>query len=386
MAPQNMGAFLVAAKARPLDVREAPYPVPGPGEIVVKNAAVALNPIDYIKQSLGNFLYSHIKYPFITGCDVAGVVVDVGPDVTRFKVGDRVVGNALGMEKKHNKSSMCGFQLYTVLLAKMTSPVPESISLARAAVIPLGLSTASCGLFQKDQLGLRHPSPSRPQQENEAPEVVLIWGGSSSVGCNAIQLATAAGYQVVTTCSPKNFDLVRSLGAKAAFDYGSKTVVDDVVRECRAMGGVVAGAMSIGTGAAEACVDVLGACGDGPGSNRFVSMISYPNPPDPDAGVAARILYFMRWSASMWLRTTRHGVKTKFVWGASLEDNEVGKLVYEDFLPAALRDGVFVPAPDPQIIGTDLGAIQDGLDMLKKGVSAAKLVVLLDAAEGAGVN
>lgn len=101
--------------------------------------------------------------------------------------------------------------------------------------------------------------------------------------------------------------------------------------------------------------------------------------------MAARVLYFLRWSASMWLRTTRHGVKTKFVWGASLEDNEVGKLVYEDFLPAALRDGVFVPAPEFHVIGADLGAIQDGLDMLKKGVSASKLVVLLDAAEGRGL-
>ncbi|KAL8408924.1 hypothetical protein RB594_007385 [Gaeumannomyces avenae] len=370
VSPQNRGAFLVAAKTRPLagrDRRQERGHRPEPHRLH--------------QAERGKFSVFHIKYPFITGSDVAGVVVEVGPDATRFKVGDRVVGHALGMEKKHNKSPMCGFQLYTVLLAKMASPVPESIPLARAAVIPLGLSTASCGLFQKDQLGLRHPTTSRSQQETEAPEVVLIWGGSSSVGCSAIQLATAAGYQVVTTCSPKNFELVRSLGAKAAFDYKSKTAVEDVARECRARGGgVVAGAMSIGAGAAEACVDVLGACD---GGGRFVSMVSYPNPPDPDAGVAARVLCFVRWSASMWLRTARHGVKTRFVWGASLEDNEVGKLIYEDFLPGALRDGVFVPAPEPRVIGSDLDVVQDGLDMLKKGVSASKLVVLLT--EGPGV-
>ncbi|KAL8381563.1 hypothetical protein RB595_005716 [Gaeumannomyces hyphopodioides] len=264
----------------------------------------------------------------------------------------------------------------------MTSPVPEPISLARAAVIPLGLSTASCGLFQKDQLGLRYPYPSRSQQGTEAPEVVLIWGGSSSVGCNAIHLTTAAGYQVVTTCSPKNFELVRSLGAKAAFNYKSETAVDDVAREYRARG-AVAGAMSIGEGAAEACVDVLGAC---EGGNRFVSMISYPNPADLNPGVPARVLCFVRWSASMWLRTTRHGVKTRFVWGASLEDNEVGRLIYEDFLPGALRDGVFVPAPDPRVIGTDFDVVQGGLDMLKKGVSTSKLVVLPDGVEGRGFD
>jgi len=49
------------------------------------------------------------------------------------------------------------------------------------------------------------------------------------VGCNAIQLAVAAGYEVFTTCSPKNFDLVKELGASQTFDYNSKTVVKDII-------------------------------------------------------------------------------------------------------------------------------------------------------------
>jgi NADPH:quinone reductase-like Zn-dependent oxidoreductase len=121
------------------------------------------------------------------GSDCAGVVVEVGSNVTRFKVGDHVVGHSLGMEKKYNKSSMGAFQLYTMLLASMTSAIPESLEFEKAAVLPLGLSTASCGLFQKDQLALRHPTVGADKPDNK--EVLIVWGGSSSVGCNAIQVS-----------------------------------------------------------------------------------------------------------------------------------------------------------------------------------------------------
>lgn len=56
------------------------------------------------------------------------------------------------------------------------------------------------------------------------PEPFLVWAGSSSVGLYAIQIATLAGYQVVTTCSPKNFELVKSLGAVAAYDYSDVSI------------------------------------------------------------------------------------------------------------------------------------------------------------------
>ena len=75
---------------------------------------------------------------------------------------------------------------------------------------------------------------------------VIVWGGSTSVGCNAIQLATAAGYDVVTTCSPKNFDYAKSLGAVLAFDYASPTVVADITAALQ--GKTAAGAMAIGAG------------------------------------------------------------------------------------------------------------------------------------------
>jgi NADPH:quinone reductase-like Zn-dependent oxidoreductase len=87
-APKNQAAFLKEA-GKALEVSDAPLPTAGAGEIVVKNAAVAINPLDWHMQDHGVFIQ---QWPAVFGCDVAGVVFEVGPDVQRFKKGDRVVG------------------------------------------------------------------------------------------------------------------------------------------------------------------------------------------------------------------------------------------------------------------------------------------------------
>lgn len=83
----NKAAWIKAIH-QPLTVDSAPYPTPGPGELVVKNAFVAVNPVDWKIQESGGFL---TEYPWILGTDVAGEVVEVGARVTRFKKGDRVI-------------------------------------------------------------------------------------------------------------------------------------------------------------------------------------------------------------------------------------------------------------------------------------------------------
>ena len=96
--PSNQAAWLSSKSARPLEVKSAPYTPPGANEIVVKNHAVAINPLDYLKQLAGNIMFSWIKYPFVMGSDLAGEVFELGEGVTRFHVGDRVVGHAVGMD------------------------------------------------------------------------------------------------------------------------------------------------------------------------------------------------------------------------------------------------------------------------------------------------
>ncbi|GAB3605544.1 hypothetical protein GCM10027413_09530 [Conyzicola nivalis] len=371
--PTNTAAWLGPKHAR-LAVGPAPYTRPGPDEIVVRNHAVAINPLDWILQEVGNIIYPWIRYPFVVGSDVAGQVVEVGAAVTRFAVGDRVLGFATGTDKDENTSAAGAFQSYSVVRERLASPIPDDLSFAQASVLPLALSTAACGLFQKNQLALDHPSA------NPVPTgtTLLVWGGSTSVGANAIQLAVAAGYEVITTASPRNFDYVVGLGATRVVDYTSPTAVADVIAAFD--GKTLAGAIAVGTGSSERCVEVVGACE----GNRFIALASTPasfdavgNGRGRTARLARVMLRIGSSTAALLLKTRLRGIRTSTIWGSSLKNDEVSTLVYESFLPSALAEGRFVAAPEAVVVGHGLDAVQLALDTQRAGVSARKVVVTL---------
>lgn len=338
MAPENKGAFLPAAQANPLSVDIVPYPTVGEDEIIVKVAAAAVNPMDWYIQIMGPQLFPWLKYPYIPGSDVAGTVEEVGPSVTRFKKGDRIVGLAAGFEPRAG-----GFQTYCVLLAKLSSPVPKSLDFVDAAVLPLGLSTAAAGLFQKDHLALDYPKEGAPP----SGKTLLIWAGSSSVGSNAIQLAVAAGYEVFTTSSPKNFDYCKKLGAAKVFDYKSETVKKDLLEAFS--GKTCGGGFAIQRGSEDIVFEVV-AKSEG---RKFVTC-AMPVPENKPASVDA-----------------------KFVFASTIKDNEVGKVIFEDFLPAALERS-YQTAPPPLVVGNGLEKVQEAYEMGKSGAySAKKLLVTL---------
>ena len=363
--PTNTAAWLGTKQAK-LEVKSAPYTHPRANEIVVKNHAVAINPIDWLIPVLGNIAFTWIKYPFVLGCDLAGEVVEVGSAVTRFRVGDRVLAHAVGTDKDRNTSAEGAFQNYTVVLEQLAAPIPDTLPYENAAVLPLALSTAACGLFQKDQLGLDYPSLT----PKPTGKTLLIWGGSTSVGSNAIQLAVAAGYEVITTASAKNFNYVQKLGASQVFDYHSKTVVKDIIAACK--GKTLAGALAIGTGSTEPCVDIVSACK----GSKFVSLastsVSFEN------GVTFPLLLrSLSSSLALQVNTRLRRVRTKSIFGTTLKTNEVSRIVYEDFLPQALATGHYIAAPEPYVVGKGLGSIQAGFDVQRQGVSAKKVVVSL---------
>jgi NADPH:quinone reductase-like Zn-dependent oxidoreductase len=336
----NYAAWLVAEKSRPFEVKPSRMGIPGENQILIKNHALAVNPIDGKLQALA---YYKVRYPNILGQDVAGEVVEVGPSVTRFKKGDRVMGNPAGFATKKDEDK--GFQAYTVLEVNLTSEIPDDMSFERAVVVPLCLSTASDGLFSHNMLNLELPSePPHPP----TGKVLLVWGGASSVGCNAIQLATAAGYEVVTTSSPKNFAFVKRLGASHVVDYKSPTVVSDLLDITK--GKLVAGVF-----------DAIG------GEEAWLPALEF----------------IQRSAGNKILATTINGcpevegVAVRKVLAPSIRDNNIGKAIYEDFLPKALVAGSFVPAPEPKVVGNGLESVQRAVDIQSKGCSAQKIVVLL---------
>ena len=106
------------------------------------------------------------------------------------------------------------------------SELPYKIPTSVGVVLPLGISTAAAGLYQKDYLALPFPS----EKPETLDRTVLIWGGSSSVGSCCIQLAVASGLDVITTASPRNSEYCKKLGAKQVFDYHNDAVEDEIIK------------------------------------------------------------------------------------------------------------------------------------------------------------
>ncbi|KAI0099387.1 putative zinc-binding oxidoreductase ToxD [Daldinia grandis] len=194
-------------------VTDAPIPKVRPGYVKVKTVAVALNPTDW----------KHIDGVGIAGslvgCDYSGIVEELGPDVTNFQVGDKIAGFVSGANASNAEDG--AFAEHIVAKAALAIKVPDTITMEQASTLGVGISTVGQGLYQS--LGL--PWPTEPAKK---PFPVLIYGGSTATGTLAVQFAKLSGLQVITTSSPHNFELLKSLGADATFDYKSPTVGADI--------------------------------------------------------------------------------------------------------------------------------------------------------------
>jgi NADPH:quinone reductase-like Zn-dependent oxidoreductase len=98
------------------------------------------------------------------------------------------------------------------------------MSYEKAVALPLAISTAACGLYMKAFLNLPYPTKgAKPTNRT-----ILVNGASSAVGYVTVQLAVASGINVIATASPRNFDMVKSLGVQEVFDYNSKSLVEEL--------------------------------------------------------------------------------------------------------------------------------------------------------------
>ncbi|KAK4057707.1 Zinc-binding oxidoreductase alcohol dehydrogenase [Microbotryomycetes sp. JL221] len=199
---KGMRAIVSQAKGQ-ASVQQIAIPTISSNDILVKVKAVALNPTDWKHRDF-------IGVPdSILGCDFAGEVVETGDKVTNVKVGQRVAGFVHGGKK----NGVGSFAEYTKIGSTLVWKVPKNVSDEEAAALGgIGPHTAAQALFSRLKLN----QPDAPSKEGKS---ILVWGGSTSVGIYAVQLAKLAGYKVVATSSPKNFDLIKSFGADAVYSY-----------------------------------------------------------------------------------------------------------------------------------------------------------------------
>lgn len=343
----NRAAWLVAERANPLEVSAGPDQTnPVGDEVIIHVAAVAINPSEPYMQADPML---PLNYPHVLGSDVAGTVAKIGSEVTRFKLGDRVIGHCLGLI--HGGARHGGFQNFTTCREAAVAKIPDSLPFEQAAVLPLSISTSATALY--DQLKLRLPTVEPTKAGNEA---VLIWGGATSIGSSAIQFAVASGYRVVTAASAKSHGYVEALVPTGKedlkiFDYADPDAAAKIISYMDDSGLRFAGAYDCITRepTLRVVADVVGHFGGG-----TISTV-LPGAESP-----------------------REDVKLQLVWStnaAMLPDG--GAKVWRDFVPQALEKGTFVAQPKAQVVGQGLEKIQSAIDLYTKGVSATKLVVVL---------
>lgn len=179
------------------------------GEVLIKVKAISVNPMDVgirsDEQLLTSFLGS--ERPAILGWDVAGEVVELGSEVTRFEIGEPVFALSNGK----------GYAEYVAVSADVTAHKPENISYEMAAALPVAAITAWQALVKVGKV--------------KKGDQVLIHAGAGGVGHFAIQIAKYMGAVVTATSSASNRDFILSLGADRHIDYRSEkfdAVLNDI--------------------------------------------------------------------------------------------------------------------------------------------------------------
>ncbi|KAI0636542.1 GroES-like protein [Trametes polyzona] len=349
--PKVMKALVVQEQGGAA-VQDHPVPVVGDDDVLLKTVAVALNPTDY------HFLDHFAQPGTVSGCDFSGNIVAIGRAAAsaypELRIGTHVAGFTIGSTFPDSGA----FAEYVRTPASLVWPVPEgTYSHEEAATAGAGLWTAAQVLYHPKQLALVEP----PERTTKG-EWIYIHGGSSAVGQFAIQLAVISGYKVVTTASPHNHALVRSLGASAVFDYRDA----DVVQKIKDVSGdtIRSAFDTISVRSSQAIsADVIA-----PGGGKVAHIVSII----PDATTRTdveRLFTLLYWALGRPFTLAGHGYHP---------DRPEDKAHIEQFLkkvPWMVKEHHLKPTPVKLWEG-GLSGILDGLECIRAGkVSAQKIVV-----------
>lgn len=180
------------------------------------------------------------KYGAVAGCNFAGTVAQVGPDVpeNQWTVGDRVAGFVHGggwltrsprlLHFNYNcplgLTSNGSFAEYVVAFAHIAVHIPSSWSLEDASQLGIAPFTACQYLYHTHNFHIPSELKDLPAKPDDEREMLLVYGGATSVGLYTIQLAKLSGLRVFAACAPRHFELLRDYGADEVFDYTNPQV------------------------------------------------------------------------------------------------------------------------------------------------------------------
>jgi NADPH:quinone reductase-like Zn-dependent oxidoreductase len=208
-------------KSPEIGLTDAPRPTPKANELLVQVHAAGLNPIENMIPT-GMFKpVLHFQLPATLGSDLAGVVTEVGRNVTRFKPGDAIFASIFDL----GTGSLAEFAVVPETAAALK---PANLDFVQAASIPM--------------VGLTSWQALKERAKLQAGQKVFIPAGSGGIGTFAIQLAKHLGAKVGTTTSTANVELVRNLGADEVVDY-KKQAFDEVLHDYDAVLGTLRGDM-----------------------------------------------------------------------------------------------------------------------------------------------
>ena len=186
-----------------LQVAEVARPAVAADQVLIEVHASSVNPIDSkIRDGSMSFRFGK-DFPKVMGFDAAGVVVEMGAEVKKFKVGDEVF-------VRSNLLTGCACAEYLAVEESIVALKPEQLSFQQAAAMPLAGLTALQGLRDDCRL--------------QAGQRILIIAASGGVGTYAVQMAKAMGAEVTAVCSGPNVDMVKALGADHVIDYTCEDV------------------------------------------------------------------------------------------------------------------------------------------------------------------
>ncbi len=193
-----------------IEFGDLPEPVCGDDQVIVKVRAVSVNPIDtYIRNGAN---YWPLPNPFVPGCDFAGEIVAIGPQVKHLAIGQRVWGSNQGLMGRQGT-----FAELAAIDSKWLNPSPEFAEDTEMAAIALVGITAHLGLFQHALL--------------QPGETIFVRGGTGGVGSMVVQMAKAIGAVVITTAgNPTKNAKCRELGADYVINYNDSDVAEEIKR------------------------------------------------------------------------------------------------------------------------------------------------------------